>query len=260
MGRRAAHDRYMSEPSSDTTTSPDATGAVGAPRRVLVTGANKSLGRETARRLIESGHDVWIGARDPGRGEAAAAELGGRFVQLDVLDDASVAAARDTIAAAGGLDILVNNAGILGYIGRVAETTVDNLREVYETNVFGVVRVSQAFLSLLAESAAPIVVNVSSGMGSLGRTTDPDRIESSIVGLPYTSSKAALNMLTSQYAKAYPAMRINAVDPGYTGTDFNEHRGPQSVEEGAEIIVAAAQFGPDGPTGAYLDRDGTVPW
>jgi NAD(P)-dependent dehydrogenase (short-subunit alcohol dehydrogenase family) len=253
--RREAHDRDMSEQSSDTPAFIDTD-----PRRVLITGANKSLGRETARQLIEAGHEVWIGARDPGRGEAAAAELGGRFVQIDVTDDASVAAARDTIAAAGGLDVLVNNAGILGSTDPVGDTIVENLREVYETNVFGVVRVSQAFLPLLAESAAPVVVNVSSGMGSLGRTTDPDRIESSIVGLPYTSSKSALNMLTSQYAKAYPQMRINAVDPGYTGTDFNRHSGPQSVEEGAEIIVVAARFGPDGPTGAYLDREGTVPW
>jgi NAD(P)-dependent dehydrogenase (short-subunit alcohol dehydrogenase family) len=245
----------MSEQSSDTRTSTQIN-----PRRVLITGANKSLGRETARQLIEAGHEVWIGARDPERGEAAAAELGGRFVQIDVTDEASIAAARDTIAAAGGLDVLVNSAGILGSTGPVAETTADDLREVYETNVFGVVRVSQAFLPLLAASPPAVVVNVSSGLGSLGRTTDPDRIESSIVGLPYTSSKSALNMLTNQYAKAYPEMRINAVDPGYTGTDFNGHSGPQSVEEGAEIIVAAAQFGPDGPTGAYLDREGTVPW
>ena len=184
---------------------------------ILVTGANKSLGRETARALIEAGHEVWIGARDPERGEAAAADLGGRFVQIDVTDDASVSAARDTIAAAGGLDVLVNNAGILGSTGPLAETTVEDLKHVYETNVFGVVRVSQAFLPLLAESPAPVVVNVSSGMGSLGRTTDSERIESTIVGLPYTSSKSALNMLTSQYAKAYPEMRINVVDPGYTG-------------------------------------------
>jgi NAD(P)-dependent dehydrogenase (short-subunit alcohol dehydrogenase family) len=230
------------------------------PRRILITGANRSLGREAARQLIEAGHTVWIGARDAERGEAAAADLGGRFVQIDVTDDASVAAARDTIAAAGGLDVLVNNAGILGSQNPVPETTVEDLREVYETNVLGVVRVSQAFLPLLAEAEAPVVVNVSSGMGSLGRTTDPERIESSIVNLPYSSSKAALNMVTSQYAKAFPEVRINAVDPGYTATDFNAHSGPQTVEEGAKIIVRAAQFGPDGPTGAYLDREGTLPW
>jgi NAD(P)-dependent dehydrogenase (short-subunit alcohol dehydrogenase family) len=229
-------------------------------RRILITGANRSLGREAARQLIEAGHTVWIGARDPERGEAAAADLGGRFVQIDVTDDASVAAARDTIAAAGGLDVLVNNAGILGTRSPVPETTAADLREVYETNVLGVVRMSRAFLPLLAEGDAPVVVNVSSGMGSLGRTTDPERIESSIVNLPYSSSKAALNMVTSQYAKAYPQVRINAVDPGYTATDFNAHSGPQTVEEGAEIIVRAAQFGPDGPTGAYLDREGTLPW
>jgi NAD(P)-dependent dehydrogenase (short-subunit alcohol dehydrogenase family) len=252
----------MSERRSDTSPTPGETSNTfpGAPRRVLITGANKSLGRETARALIEAGHEVWIGARDPERGAAAAEELGGRFVQIDVRDDDSVAAAAETIAAAGGLDVLVNNAGILGAKVGLGETTPDHLREVYETNVLGVVRVTQAFVPLLAQSAAPVIVNVSSGMGSLGRTTDPERIESKIVGLPYTSSKSALNMITSQYAKAYPEMRINAVDPGYTATDFNAHSGPQSVEEGAEIIIRAAQFGPDGPTGAYLDREGTVPW
>ncbi len=248
----------MSEQSNDTNTSSNS--AAGGARRILITGANKSLGRETARALIEAGHDVWIGARDPERGQAAAEELGGRFVQIDVREQGSVATAAETIAVAGGLDVLVNNAGILGSQSSVGETTADDLRDVYETNVFGVVRVTQAFLPVLGRSAAPVIVNVSSGLGSLGRTTDPERIESTINNLPYSSSKSALNMVTNQYAKAYPGMRINAVDPGYTATDFNAHSGPQSVEEGAEIIVRAAQFGPDDPTGAYLDREGTVPW
>ena len=108
--------------------------------------------------------------------------------------------------------------------------------------------------------SAPVIVMVSSGMGSLAVTTDPSRFESTLVSVSYTSSKAALNMITTQYAKAFPAMRINAVDPGYTGTDFNQHRGTQTVEEGAEIIVRMASIGPDGPTGGYFSAAGTVPW
>ena len=227
----------------------------------LITGANKGLGRETARRLLATGHAVWMGARDPERGRAAAEELGGRFVALDVTDDDSVAAAAATVAAGhGGLDVLVNNAGITGGRRPVAETTVDDVRRVYETNVFGPVRVLQAFLPLLERSDAPVVVNVSSGMGSLTVTTDPDRLESTIVGLAYPSSKSALNMLTSQYAKAYPRLRINAVDPGYTSTDLNERRGTQTVADGAEAIVRMACVGPDGPTGAFMDARGRVPW
>jgi NAD(P)-dependent dehydrogenase (short-subunit alcohol dehydrogenase family) len=227
----------------------------------LITGANKGLGHETARRLIASGHDVWIGARDRERGEAAATGLGARFVQLDVTDDASVATAAATIERDGGvLDVLVNNAGISGGRTPVPEVVADDLRRVYETNVFGIVRVTQAFVPLLLRSAHPVVVNVSSGMGSLAVTTDPERIESTVNGLAYPSSKSAVNMLTSQYAKAYPQIRINAVDPGYTATDLNGHSGPQTVEQGAEIIVRAAGFGAGGPTGAYLDAHGSVPW
>jgi NAD(P)-dependent dehydrogenase (short-subunit alcohol dehydrogenase family) len=229
--------------------------------RTLITGANKGLGYETARRLIAIGHDVWMAARDATRGRAAAAELGARFVQIDVTDDDSVWAAAATVAAEhGSLDVLVNNAGISGGRIPVPEVTPDDLRRVYETNVFGVVRVTQAFLPLLEGSPSPAIVNVSSGMGSLGITTDPDRLESRIVGLAYPSSKSALNMLTSQYAKAYPRMRINAVDPGYTSTDFNDHRGTKPVEEGAEAIVKAATLDADGPTGAYLDQHGAIPW
>jgi NAD(P)-dependent dehydrogenase (short-subunit alcohol dehydrogenase family) len=227
----------------------------------LITGANKGLGRETARRLLASGHDVWIGARDPGRGQAAADDLGARFVQLDVTDDASVAAAAATIDREhGSLDVLVNNAGISGGRTPVPDVVADDLSRLYATNVFGVVRVTQAFAPLLLRSATPVIVNVSSGMGSLAVTTDPERIESTINGLAYPSSKSAVNMLTSQYAKAYPQMRINAVDPGYTATDLNRHSGHQTVEQGAEIIVRAASFGADGPTGAFLDAHGTVPW
>jgi NAD(P)-dependent dehydrogenase (short-subunit alcohol dehydrogenase family) len=226
----------------------------------LITGANKGLGHEAARQLLAAGHDVWVGARDRERGRAAAEELGARFVQLDVTDDASVGAAAAAVAAAGGLDVLVNNAGISG--GRIPprEVTPDDMRRVLETNVVGIVRVTQAFVPLLERSANPVIVNVSSGMGSLAHTTDPERLESTIVGLAYPTSKSAVNMLTTQYAKALPGMRVNAVDPGYTGTDFNEHRGTQTVREGVEAIVAMAQIGADGPSGTFVGRHGTVPW
>ncbi len=227
----------------------------------LITGANKGLGRETARQLIEHGHTVYVGARDPERGELAAKELGGIALQLDVTDDASVAAAarhiRDEV---GRLDVLVNNAGITGGPIPVGEMTAAHLLRVYDTNVFGVVRVSTAFLPLLELSAAPVIVNVSSGLGSFGVTTDPARMESGFVALAYPSSKSAVNMLTSMYAKAYPGMRINCVDPGYTATDLNHNQGYQTVAEGATAIVAMSLLGPDGPTGTFVDRHGVVPW
>ena len=226
----------------------------------LITGANKGLGREAARRLLAAGHDVWVAARDPQRGREAADALGARFVALDVTDEAGIAAAAGTVAAAGGLDVLVNNAGISGGMVPVPEVTGDDVMRVLATNVAGVVSVTQAFVPLLEQSDNPVIVNVSSGMGSLAVTTDPSRLESGIVGLSYPASKAALNMLTTQYAKALPGMRVNAVDPGYTGTDFNEHRGHQTVHEGTDAIVAMAQLGPDGPSGTFVDRHGAVPW
>lgn len=225
----------------------------------LITGANKGLGHEAARRLLAAGHDVWVTARDPARGAHAAQELGARFVSLDVTDDASVRAAADTVAEETGLDVLVNNAGITGVLSAVPDTTPDEVRETYETNVFGVVRVTRAFTPLLERSEAPVVVNVSSGMGSLGVTTDPDRLESKLVGLSYPSSKSALK-LTTQYAKAYPQWRVNIVDPGYTATDLNGHSGHQSVQEGTDAIVEAAMLGPDGPTATFFNRDGAVAW
>jgi NAD(P)-dependent dehydrogenase (short-subunit alcohol dehydrogenase family) len=227
----------------------------------LITGANKGLGHEAARRLLDAGYDVWIGARDVQAGQAAAQKLGARFVALDVTDDASVAAAVQTIDDAGtGLDVLVNNAGISGGRRPVPETTADHVAAVYATNVLGVVRVTQAFLPLLEASENPVIVNVSSGMGSLTLTSDPDRVESTIVALAYPSSKSALTMITTQYAKALPHMRVNAADPGYTATDLNGHSGTQTVTEGTDAIVALAQLDASGPTGTFIDRHGKVPW
>jgi NAD(P)-dependent dehydrogenase (short-subunit alcohol dehydrogenase family) len=227
----------------------------------LITGANKSLGFETARQLIAAGHTVYVGARDLGRGKEAADRLGGRFVQLDVTDDDSVRAAAQTIQdEVGHLDVLVNNAGIPG--GR--DDDAAKFQKVFDTNVFGVVRMLQAFLPLLEKSDNPVVVNVSSGLGSLTVAADPEgNKEAAPVWVPtfaYSSSKAALNMLTIQYARQYPGMRINVVDPGYTATDFNGHNGNQTIEEGAEIIIRLARVDQTGPTAQYLSLTGTMPW
>jgi NAD(P)-dependent dehydrogenase (short-subunit alcohol dehydrogenase family) len=231
-------------------------------KTTLITGANKGLGREAARRLLAEGHDVWVGARDTSLGQAAADELGSHFVQLDVTDADSVAAAAATVAAATGgrLDVLINNAGITGGHKPAGEVTADDVRSVFETNVFGVVRVTRAFLPLLERSDSPVIVNVSSGMGSITVTTNPERLESTLIGIAYPASKTAVNMLTTQYAKAFPHIRINAVDPGYTATDLNGHNGTQSVEEGTDAIVTMAKLDPSGPTGTFVDRDGVVAW
>ena len=223
----------------------------------LITGANRGLGFEVARQLVAAGHQVWIGARDQARGEQAADTVGASLVLLDVTDDASVAAAAKTV---GALDVLVNNAGISA--GRISpsEATADDMRTVYETNVFGSVRVLRAFIPLLEKSPAPVVVNVSSGVGSLTLAADPEGPWRGANFPVYASSKAALNMLTIRYAAAFPSMRINSVEPGFTATDFNQHRGTQSVEEGAETIVRYALIPADGPTGGFFDRNGAEPW
>ena len=231
----------------------------------LITGANKGLGFETARRLVAAGHTVYIGCRDAERGRRAAELLGARMVRLDVTDDVSVQAAVKAVEADGGLDVLVNNAGIEergpgnDVIG-AADVTADLMRHTFETNVFGTVRVTHAFLPLLWRSAAPVVVNVSSGLASLTGVTTPGTPRYDYPGVAYPASKAAVNMVTVQYAKAFPDMRINAVEPGYTRTDLNGNTGVQTVEQGAEIIVRAAQLGPDGPTGGYFDAEGPIPW
>jgi NAD(P)-dependent dehydrogenase (short-subunit alcohol dehydrogenase family) len=231
----------------------------------LITGANKGLGLQTAKQLVAAGYTVYLGSRDAERGRRAATEAGARLVVVDVTDDASVAAAAKTIEADGGLDVLVNNAGIEIYgedgatLG-AAEVTADTMRELFEINVFGVVRVTHAFLPLLQRSAAPVVVNVSSGLASLTRVSDPDSHAYGYPGVSHPASKAAVNMITVQFAKAFPNMRINAVEPGYTATDLNGHTGTQTVEQGAEIIVRMAQLGPGGPTGGYFDAEGPLPW
>jgi NAD(P)-dependent dehydrogenase (short-subunit alcohol dehydrogenase family) len=225
----------------------------------FITGANKGLGHETARRLLALGHTVIVGARDEERGAEAAAALGARFVRIDVTDDASVtAAAADIAAHEGVLDVLINNAGVHGPHGDPGDLTGADALAVFDVNVFGVVRTTTAFLPLLQRSSDPVVINVSSGMGSLAITHDPSRIESSIVAPLYTASKAALTMLTTQYAKAFKGVRVNAVDPGYTATDLNGHSGPQTVTEGTDAIVRLATEEPGAGSGRFIDRDGPL--
>ncbi|MFD9545993.1 SDR family NAD(P)-dependent oxidoreductase [Nocardia salmonicida] len=232
----------------------------------LVTGANKGLGRETARRLASQGWQVFLGARDTARGERAAAEftaagLDVRFVPLDVTCDDSVAAAAATVrATAGRLDVLINNAAIGGPRTAPSETVPDDLREVFEANVFGPVRVTNAFVPLLRLSAHPRIVMVSSSVGTIAMVTDPTWSGLLPPALGYPSTKAALNMITVMYASELAEMKVNAIDPGYTATDLNGHSGFQSVTEGTDAIVTVATADRDGPTGGFFDRTGAASW
>jgi NAD(P)-dependent dehydrogenase (short-subunit alcohol dehydrogenase family) len=224
----------------------------------LVTGANKGLGYETARQLIERGHTVYIGARSVERGEAAATELGGQFVQLEVTDDASVETALGVIASSEGhLDVLVNNAGI----STTEEVNGQVALEVFDTNAIGIIRVTQAALPLLERSENPVVVNVSSALGSFWAVTNPERRQFHFPSIIYGSSKAAVSMLTVQYAKALPEIKFNAVEPGFTATELTPFSGAgQPVEKGAEVIVRLATIGRDGPTGTFQEGDGELRW
>ncbi|MGW4464707.1 SDR family NAD(P)-dependent oxidoreductase [Micromonospora sp. NPDC004704] len=224
----------------------------------LITGANKGLGFETAKQLVELGHTVYVGARDVERGEKAAATLGARFVQLDVTDDASVRDALATIESAEGrLDVLVNNAGILE-VGTVDGPTA--LR-VFDTNVVGIVRVTEAALPLLRKSSNPTVVTVSSSMGSFWAVTNPDRPEFNLSATLYSASKSAATMLTVQYAKSQPGIKFNAIEPGYTATDMMAAiGGGRPPAESARTIVQLATLGADGPTGTFQDELGTLGW
>ena len=227
----------------------------------FITGANKGLGYETARRLIQTGQTVLIGARDPARGQAAADRIGARFVAIDVANDESVAhAAQDIAAHEGRVDVLINNAGIAGSDLTAEQLDGPQATEIFNTNVAGIVRVMHAFLPLLRLAEHPAVINVSSGMGSVTLTHDPDRAESHVVAPLYTASKAAVTMLTTQYAKGLTDIRVNAADPGYTATDLNGHTGPQTVTEGTDAIFALATERPDAGTGRFIDRGGPVRW
>ncbi|UAB99924.1 SDR family NAD(P)-dependent oxidoreductase [Dactylosporangium vinaceum] len=237
-------------------------------RIALVTGANRGIGAAIAQGLAERGLTVVVGARDAASGEQAAQRLGGRAVPLDVTDDGSV---RDAVARVeqwyGRVDVLVNNAGISGgHAGQLAgEADLAVMRAVFETNLFGVVRLTEACLPLLRKAVGARVINVSSGTGSLAWQSDSSHaFASSRIALAYPASKAALNMLTVLYAKALAAdgITVNAVAPGACATDFAAALGlslERTAEQGAAIAVHLATV-PDCPTGAFLQDDGPVPW
>ncbi len=242
----------------------------------LVTGANKGIGHQIAKDLVGHGFTVLIGSRDLGNGEAAAQSIGPDAIalQLDVTDGASVGAAAERIRNEfGRLDVLVNNAGIshagkpgteLGEIvqaGYVSTASRDEVRTLFETNVFGVIAVTQAMLPLLREAPAARIVNVSSSLGSLGKTADPANPVRSLYGI-YATTKTALNMVTVKLALELgeTPIKVNAACPGYTATDLNNFQGTRTVEEGAREPVRLALLGPDGPTGTYSDEEGPLSW
>ena len=234
----------------------------------LVTGANKGIGHEIAAGLGALGWGVGVGARDDQRRQAAvdrlrAAGVDAFGVPLDVTDDANAtAAARLIEERAGRLDVLVNNAAISGGMAQ-EPTRVDpaTIRAVVETNVIGVIRVTNAMLPLLRRSASPRIVNMSSSVGSLALQTTPGA-ETGPIAVAYAPSKTFLNAVTVQYARELhdTNILINAACPGYTATDLNGFRGVRTPEQGAAIAIRLATLPDDGPTGGFFDDAGAVPW
>src|SRR3954470_3978186 len=230
----------------------------------LVTGANKGIGHAIASALAARGLTVLVGARDAARGEAAAQRIAGdaRAFPLDVTRADSIIAAVSRIQRElGRLDVLVNNAGIATF-GTASTTRLDDVRAVFETNVFGVIAVTQAMLPLLRAAPAGRIVNVSPRIGSLTAITDPAFPMRGVGGVAYGPSKSALNAVTIAFAQELDGTRIkvNLACPGYTATDLNGHSGPRTVTEAAREPVRLALLAPDGPTGTFSNDDGSIPW
>jgi NAD(P)-dependent dehydrogenase (short-subunit alcohol dehydrogenase family) len=246
------------------------------PPVALVTGANKGIGLQIAKDLAAEGFTTLIGSRNLENGETAARSIDGKAhaIQLDVTDQASIAAAADRIRNDfGRLDVLVNNAGIshapmpdrsldeIVQAGRMSVASLEEIHTVFETNVFGVIAVTQAMLPLLKEASAARVVNVASSGGSLTLNSDPTNPHRSMFGT-YSASKAAANAITVAFAADLEAagIKVNAACPGFTGTDLNFFRGTRTVEQAAHEPVRLALIGPDGPTGTFSNEDGPIPW
>ena len=246
-------------------------------RVALVTGANRGIGLQIAKDLAKRGFVVLVGSRNLERGEAAAKQVAvdARAVQLDVTDGASIAAAAERIRKElGRLDVLVNNAAIanqgdpelsfeqLLQAGLPSIAPLDEVRAIFETNVLGVIAVTQAMLPLLREAPAGRIVNVSSEVGSLTKQSDPSNPFRSIKSVGYSPSKTALNAVTVAFANELEATRIkvNAACPGFTATDLNRFRGTRSVEQGARAAVRLALLDASGPTGTFSNEEGPLPW
>jgi NAD(P)-dependent dehydrogenase (short-subunit alcohol dehydrogenase family) len=247
-------------------------------RIALVTGANQGVGLQVAKELVANGVTVLVGSRDFARGEAAAREIGKGAIalQLDVTDSASIAAAAERIGEQfGRLDLLVNNAAIsntrkgpvslqeYAQTSRASNASLDEVRAVWETNVFGVLAVYQAMLRLLRESSDARIVNVSSGVGSLTMNADPASPFHAMFGPVYPASKAALNAVTlaMMIELESTSIKVNLVTPGFTKTNLNGYAGTASVEDGSREVVRVALLGPDGPTGTFTRWENTtIPW
>jgi NAD(P)-dependent dehydrogenase (short-subunit alcohol dehydrogenase family) len=248
-------------------------------RVALVTGANQGIGLQIARELVAHGFVALVGSRSPKRGEAAAKEVGSdaHALQLDVTDQVSIAAAAERVRSEfGRLDVLIQNAAIsntnkrpgqsveeYAATTRPSNVSLDEMRAVWETNVFGVLAVYQVMLPLLRGTPNARIVNVSSGVGSLTRNADPAFAYRSIFGPVYPSSKTALNALTIAMAIELEneGIKVNAVSPGFTRTNLNGYAGTETVEEGAREAVRVALLGPDSPTGTFTRWENeTIPW
>jgi NAD(P)-dependent dehydrogenase (short-subunit alcohol dehydrogenase family) len=234
-------------------------------KTALITGANKGIGFETARQLLQHGYFVYLGSRDRQRGQQAVDHLRAagypqvESLPLDVADSASIAAARQALGQQTTvLDVLVNNAGISGgYPQPALGTSLSTFREVFDVNVFGVIEVTQVFSDLLYQSPAPRIVNVSSGLGSLTLQNDPSWRFYAVKGAAYPPSKTALNAYTVAlaYELRETPFKVNLVCPGYVDTDFTDHLGDSSVREAASRVLKAVLLGADGPTGQFFGQE-----